>query len=143
MSGAVVQFGQPGATTEQFQSSQVTQRPFDDVVATVRGEIERAGLRVLNEIDPQKALEGIDRTIGGSRLIFFFHPNLVVRVLQADWTAMVEAPLKLLVIELPDGTVSVRMADPAASFARYGNPALADLGQELAATCRTIMEATR
>ena len=56
-----------------------------------------------------------------------------------DWTAMVEAPLKLLVTGLPDGTVSVRMADPVTAFGRYGNSALASFGKELAETCQRII----
>jgi len=108
----------------------------------LRNEIQGAGLRVLNEIDPQKAVQGIGRSMGGLRLIFFFHPNLVVRVLETDWTAMVEAPLKLVVTELPEGTVSVRMADPITAFGRYGNSALAGLGKELAETCQRTIAAS-
>ena len=58
--------------------------------------------------------------MGGLRLIFFFHPNLVVRVLEVDWTAMVEAPLKFVVMELPEGTVSIRTADPITASAVMG-----------------------
>jgi len=67
---------------------------------------------------------------------------LVVRVLEMDWTAMVEAPLKLLVTGLPDGTVSVRMADPVTAFGRYGNSALASFGKELAETCQRMIGAS-
>jgi hypothetical protein len=45
---------------------------------------------------------------------------------------MVEAPLKLVVTELQEGTVSIRMADPTTAFGRYGNSALASFGKELA-----------
>lgn len=137
-----VQFGQPGTETETFQLLRTTARPFQHVLESVRNEIAAAGMKVLHEIDPQKAVAGFGHTMGGLRLVFFFHPELVVRVVSLDWTAMVEAPLKLVVTELPDGTVSQRMADPEATFARYGNPALASFGQELAATCERIMAAS-
>jgi len=55
---------------------------------------------------------------------------------------MVEAPLKLLVTGLPDGTVSVRMADPVTAFGRYGNSALASFGKELAETCQRMIGAS-
>jgi hypothetical protein len=55
---------------------------------------------------------------------------------------MVEAPLKLVVTELPDGTVSIRMADPITAFGRYGSSALASFGRELAGTCRRIIAAS-
>jgi uncharacterized protein (DUF302 family) len=139
--GEVV-YGKPGTEAASFQTSRVSTRGFDEVVETLRKQIVGAGLRVLQEIDPQKAVQGIGQSIGGSRLIFFFHPQLVVRVLEMDWSAMVEAPLKLLVTELPEGAVSVRMADPAVAFGRYGNPALAGFGREMAETCRQIIESS-
>jgi uncharacterized protein (DUF302 family) len=141
-SATTVTFGNPGTEAASFQSSQLSTRTFEDVLTRLRKEIEGAGLRVLSEIDPQKALQGIGRSTRGSRLIFFFHPELVVRVLETDWSAMVEAPLKLVVTELPEGTVSIRMADPIGAFGRYGNPALASFGKELAATCQRIIGAS-
>ncbi len=137
-----VQLGEPGTTAKAFHYGRVSSRPFEDVVAALRAEIDGRGLKLLNEIDPQRVLAGLGRSIDGSRLLFFFHPNLVVRVMQTDWTAMVEAPLKLVVTELPDRTVSVLMADPAVAFGRYGNPELAEFGKELAATCQNIVEAS-
>jgi uncharacterized protein (DUF302 family) len=141
-SATTVTFGKPATEAASFQSSQLSTRSFEEVLTRLRNEIQGAGLRVLNEIDPQKAVQGIGRSMGGLRLIFFFHPNLVVRVLETDWTAMVEAPLKLVVTELPEGSVSIRMADPATAFGRYGNSALASFGSELADTCRRIIAAS-
>jgi uncharacterized protein (DUF302 family) len=138
----VVRFGEPGTAVETFQANQVGVRPFEDVTAALKREIVGAGMKVLHEIDPQKALQSGGHAIGGSRLIFFFHPSLVVRLLRTDWTAIVEAPLKLAVMELPDGRVAVRWTDPAAAFARYGNPALANFGQELSAACKRIVAAS-
>ncbi len=141
-SEAVLATGAPGAAADGFQYSRVSKRAFEDVLTALRTGIESAGMRVLHEIDPQKALAGAGQTIDGSRLLFFFHPDLVARVMRTDWSAMVDAPLKLVVTELPDRTVSVRMADPAISFGRYGNAALAAFGEELAATCETIIGAS-
>jgi uncharacterized protein (DUF302 family) len=137
-----VTYGNPGTEAASFQSSHLSTRSFEEVLTRLRKEIEGAGLRVLNEIDPQKAVQGFGRSMGGLRLIFFFHPKLVVRVLEMDWSAMVEAPLKLVVTELPEGTVSIRMADPITAFGRYGNSALASFGKELAGTCQRIIGAS-
>ena len=134
-----MQFGEPGHQVEQFQLGKLSNRPFADVLTALRREIDAAGMKVLHEIDPQGALQSVGETIGGSRLVFFFHPNLVARLLKTDWSAIIEAPLKLAVMEFPHGAVSLRMADPAAAFARYGNPALTAFGQELAATCKRIL----
>jgi uncharacterized protein (DUF302 family) len=141
-SASTVTFGKPGTAAASFQTSHVSTRSFDEVLASLRKEIDGAGLKLLHEIDPQKAVQGVGQSIGGLMLLFFFHPKLVVRVLEMDWSAMVEAPLKLVVTELPDRTVSVRMADPATAFGRYGNEALASFGKEMAATCQRIIAAS-
>ena len=137
-----VQFGQPGTETETFQLIRTTARPFQQVLDSIRNEIGTAGMKVLHEIDPQAALQGFGHTIGAARLVFFFHPDLLHRLLETDWSAIVEAPPKLAMLELPDGTVWLRMANPAGALARYGNPALTAFGQELAATCARIMDAS-
>ncbi len=136
-----VHSGQPTGDAATFQLVRTTTRPFDQVLASIRVAIEAAGMKVLHEIDPQAALQGFGHTIGAARLVFFFHPNLLHRLLETDWTALVEAPPKLALIELPDGTVSLRMADPAAAFARYGSPGMVAFGQELTVACARIMDA--
>ena len=136
------QFGNPGTEIETFQLVRTTTRPFQEALDSVRNEIDAAGMKVLHEIDPKVALQGLGHHIGGARLVFFFHPNLLHRLLELDWTAIVEAPPKLALLELPDGTVALRMNNPANAFARYGNSALTAFGQELAATCERIMDAS-
>jgi uncharacterized protein (DUF302 family) len=73
--------------------------------------------------------------IGAARQLLFFHPRLIVRLLAANPAALLEAPLKVAVIEPPSGVVTVRWSDPAAAGARDGGRALAELGRQLAKTC--------
>jgi hypothetical protein len=51
------------------------------------------------------------------------------------------AALKFAVLDLPDGTVSVRWFDPTAAFSHYRNASLDALGLELAATCERLATA--
>ncbi len=134
-------FGQPSTAAAEFQLEMTSKRAFPEVVDALRQAIDQAGMKVLQEIDPQGALRSIDQVIGGARLLFFFHPQLLARLLSIDYSAIVEAPLKLAVLEMPDGTVSIRAADPAIALGRYGNPALAGFGQELSAACGRILSA--
>lgn len=136
-----VQLGAPAPAADAFHLARTSRRPFADVLAAVRAGIEAEGMKVLHEIDPQAALHGFGHAIGGARLVFFFHPLLLLRLLEADWTAIVDAPLKLALIELPGGAVHLRMARPDEALARYGNPALARFGQELAAACVRVLDA--
>ena len=137
----MVKYGDTGPAVASFGHVRITKLAFPAVLDALRESIKSDGLWVLHEIDPQAILSRAGLVIGVARQILFFHPKLMVRLLQADPAALLEAPLKFAVMELADGTVSVRWFDPAVAFARYGNPALAALGQELAATCERIAAA--
>jgi len=131
----------PGAASLVFQRSHIVGLPFNEVLKRLRAEIETAQFWNLYEIDPQALLSKDGYRIGPARQILFFHPRYVVRILAADPTALLEAPLKVAMLELPDGKTLVRWKDAAAAFARYGNPALTVLGKELADSCQNIAAA--
>ena len=134
-------FGQPSAAATAFQLDVTSRRPFPAVLDALRQAVDQAGMKVLQEIDPQAALRSVDQAIGGARLLFFFHPRLLARLLEMDCSALVEVPLKLAALEMPDGSVSIRATDPAIVLDRYGDPALAGFGQELREACNRIMRA--
>jgi uncharacterized protein (DUF302 family) len=133
-----VNFADPGAAAAAFQRSRISQRPLPEVVQRLKNAIEAADLWVLHEIDPQTLLQRGGYTIAAARQVLFFHPRLMARVLAADSAALLEAPLKFAAFEQTGG-VMVRWIEPATAFARYGNPALAELGQELSRTCEHII----
>lgn len=128
-----------GDAVAAFQHARIVTLPFEEVLTRLRQAIEAAGLWVLHEIDPQKVLQRGGYDIGPARQILFFHPDLMVRLLQANPAAVLEAPLKLAVMQQPDRSVAVRWHDPAAAFARYGNPVLTEMGQDLASRCGRIV----
>ena len=134
-------FGKPGTDAAAFQLDLISRRPFPEILTALRQAIDEAGMKVLHEIDPQGALRSIDQVIGGARLLFFFHPQLLARLLEIDASGLVEVPLKLAVLEMPGGAVSIRIADPATAMGRYGNPALASFGRELSVACDRIIRA--
>ncbi len=126
-------------TVAAFQRARTTPLPLPTVIERLRSAIAASGLWVLHEIDPQAILARVGHDIGAVRQILFFHPDRMVRLLGADPAALLEAPLKLAIMALPDGSASVRWTDPALAFGRYGNPALSQLGQELATLCEKIV----
>ena len=107
----------------------------------MRAAIESVGLWVLHEINPQALLRRGGYDIPPTRQLLFFHPRYVAGMLATDPAALLEAPLKIAVMESPDGAVTVRWLDPIVAFGRYGNPELGAIGQELAAICETIVAA--
>jgi uncharacterized protein (DUF302 family) len=134
-----VAYGVPGEAANRFQRSRICPFSVLEVAARLRETIEAADLWVLHEIDPQALAKRGGYGIGAARQILFFHPRFLARLLTADPGALLEAPLKFAMLELPEGTTLLRWTDPAASLGRYGNSALASLGLELAAVCEEIV----
>lgn len=130
-----------GEAVAAFQHARIVTLPFEEVLTRLRQAIEAAGLWVLHEIDPQKVLQCGGYEIGPARQILFFHPDLMVRLLQANPAALLEAPLKLAIMQQQDGSVAVRWNHPAATFGRYANPVLTTMGQDLASRCGQIVAA--
>lgn len=105
----------------------------------LKERIVAADLWVLHEINPQMLLHRGGYDIGPALQILFFHPRLMSRLLTADSAALLEAPLKFALIGFPAGRTELRWLDPRKAFARYGSPALAALGDELAGVCEGIV----
>ncbi|TYO66770.1 DUF302 domain-containing protein [Bradyrhizobium hipponense] len=113
-----------------FQRAIATSSPFETVIETVRTVLREADIWIIHEIDPQMLLKCGGYIIARTRQILFFHPHYMVRLLGADPAALLEAPLKIVVMEDADA-VTVRWPAPAQLFDRYGHDELAALGREL------------
>ena len=116
MSTGEINYGEAGQTVASFQRGITTAEPFEQVIAGLRKGVDAAGLWILHEIDPQAVLRRGGHSIGAGRQILFFHPDLMIRLLEADQAALLEVQLKFAVLELADGSVSVRWLDPAGAF---------------------------
>jgi uncharacterized protein (DUF302 family) len=128
-----------GDAVASLQISARARRSFPDVLADLKSAIEGAGLWLLHEIDPQALLRRDGLEIAAGRQILFFHPRLMKRILEADASAVLEAPLKIAILELGGGEMEARFIDPATSLARHGIPALEELGRQMRATCVSIL----
>lgn len=141
MSQAVsVTYAPAGNKALDFQHVVTTDLPFEDVLQRVRTAIEDSGLWPLHEINPQELLIRGGFRIRPARQFLFFHPRFMARILNNDPSALLEAPLKIAVVESPTGRVMLRWYDPVTAFERYGNGELTDLGGELGQICRSIVE---
>ncbi|TDH63613.1 DUF983 domain-containing protein [Dankookia rubra] len=66
----------------------------------------------------------------------------MVRLLEPDPGVLPGASLRFAAVETPDGHVTVTWADHAAAFARCDDPALVELGRELATICEAVLTRT-
>ena len=102
---------------------------FETTLATLKHAIESENLMVVHEVDAQQMLRMVSVRVGGMRQILFFHPRYMKRILEGNRNGGIEPPLKVLVMETPDGRVMVRYHDPVHQFAPY--PGLEALATEL------------
>lgn len=102
---------------------------FSDTVELLKASIEAQNLMVINEVDPQKMLRLVGVKTAGMRQIFFFHPRYMKRIFETNKQASIEPPLKIVVMEMPNGKVMVRYIKPSYKFDPYNG--LNDLATEL------------
>jgi uncharacterized protein (DUF302 family) len=117
------------ASFPPLQSVVVSALDFEATVARLKQAITEADLWLISEVNPQALLERGGYAIQPARQLFFFHPRYLVRLLRADPAAAVEIPLKLLVLQMPDGSVTVRYNQVKELLSRYQG--MSELAAEL------------
>jgi len=92
---------------------------FQETVNRLKQAMEAENLMVIHEINPQQMLRMVGVRTGGMRQILFFHPRYMKRIFETNRNAGIEPPLKVLVMEAPNGNVMVRYEDPVRQFVDY------------------------
>ena len=110
---------------------------FEATLARLKEAIAAHDLWLIHEINPQMLLARDGHGIEPARQLLFFHPRYVTRLLAANPAALVEIPLKVAVLQMPDGRVLIRYGDIEAQLMRY--PGMAALAAELAGVLRDIV----
>jgi uncharacterized protein (DUF302 family) len=127
------------ASSPPFHSVVVSVLDFEATVSRLKQAITDMDLWLISEVNPQMLLERGGYAIRPARQLFFFHPRYLVRLLSADPAAVVEIPLKLVVLQMPDGSVSVRHHQVKEVLSRYRGTSelaaeLAEISSKLVAT---------
>lgn len=122
----------------EFHTMAVSEYGFDDTVEMLKGAIEKQNLMVIHEINAQKMLRMVGVQTKGMKQLLFFHPRYMKLIRGANPNGAIEAPLKILVMERPDGKVIVRYVKPTYLFGRYDG--LEEIGEELESVVGKIVE---
>ena len=110
----------PAATAEAQGVLQVKSRyGVDETVSRLKADIAAKGIRFFSEIDQAELGAGANIAIRPSRLLLFGNPPLGVQFLSANRFAGLDWPVRMLVIEEADGSVTVAWTDFAAIGKRY------------------------
>lgn len=91
----------------------------DETVSRLKADIAGKGIRFFNEINQAELGSGANITIRPSRLLLFGNPPLGVQFLSANRFSGLDWPVRMLVIEEADGSVTVAWTDFATIGKRY------------------------
>lgn len=105
--------------TPAFQHVVTSRFDFETTLERLRQKIADLDLWLLHEINPQMLAERGGFRIGPARQLLFFHPRYLATVLKTNPSAVCEIPLKLIVLQAPDGSVTVRHSDIHSLLGRY------------------------
>lgn len=91
----------------------------NETVERLKADIAAKGIRFFTEIDQSQLGEGANISIRPSKLILFGNPPLGVQFLTANPYAGLDWPVRMLVLEEADGSVSVAWTDFGYIAGRY------------------------
>jgi uncharacterized protein (DUF302 family) len=86
---------------------------------------------IVGRASASKGAAGRGIKIPGNAVIGVYRNDFAVRMLAANVSAGIEAPLRFYVTEDAAGTASLSYRTPSAVFAPYGGAALAEMAKEL------------
>jgi uncharacterized protein (DUF302 family) len=92
---------------------------LDETIARLRADIAAKGIKFFTEIDQSQLAAGARITIRPSKLILFGNPPLGVQFLSSNPYAGLDWPVRMLVLEEADGSISVAWTDFSYIAGRY------------------------
>jgi len=114
---------------------------FDEAVARVTEELKKGGFGVLTEIDVKETLKKkLNVDFREYRILGACNPPYAYKALQAEDKIGLMLPCNVIVQELPGGKVEVAAIDPVASMAAVNNPNLRDVGEQVRAKLKAVID---
>jgi uncharacterized protein (DUF302 family) len=133
--------GPPAAVKEPakpaFLVDVMSKYDFAETMDMLEGAMELHHVLVEHKIDSQGMLQTVGVETRRMKQILFFHPRYLKRIRELNPNAMIEPPLKFLIIEQPDGQVMIHYIKPTHQFGPYEN--LGEIGAELEKLMETIV----
>lgn len=96
---------------------------FDDTLGRLTAALEARGITVFARIDHALGAASVGMPLRPTTLVIFGNPAAGTPVMQAEQTAGIDLPLKILVFEDEQGAVQLSTNDPAWIAARHGTGA--------------------
>jgi uncharacterized protein (DUF302 family) len=114
---------------------------FEEAVARVTEELKKGGFGVLTEIDVKETLKKkLNVDFRKYRILGACNPPYAYKALQAEDKIGLMLPCNVIVQELPGGKIEVAAIDPVASMAAVNNPNLRDVGEQVRAKLKAVID---
>jgi len=114
---------------------------FDEAIARVTEALERDGFGILTEIDVKETLKKkLNVDFRRYKILGVCNPPYAYKALQLEDKIGLMLPCNVIVHELPKGKVEVAAIDPVASMAAVENPKLREVGQEVRAKLKAVID---
>lgn len=111
-----------------------TEKSYAALLADLKDAVSANKMGLVTEAGPTEVAKKRGETIPGNRVVGVFRNDFAVTVIRAVPAAMIEAPIRFMVMEEPDGTATLAYRLPSVVFAPYaeeGGAALAAVSGEL------------
>jgi uncharacterized protein (DUF302 family) len=130
-----------GGTVEYYFSKTLKGISFDEAVAKVTDELKKGGFGVLTEIDVKKTLKKkLNVDFRKYKILGACNPPYAYKALQVEDKIGLMLPCNVIVQELLGGKVEVAAINPVASMAAVNNPKLRDVGMEVSAKLKAVID---
>jgi uncharacterized protein (DUF302 family) len=126
---------QPETETRTIETS----LPFSSLVERLREAVTAHDMGIVAEACASCGARARGIEIPGNQVIMVFRNDFAVRMLRADVSAGIEAPLRFYVTESEDGA-DLTWQVPSVVFAPYGSPALTRMADEMDVIFTAIAE---
>jgi uncharacterized protein (DUF302 family) len=114
---------------------------FDEAVAKVTEELKKGGFGIITEIDVKETLKKkLNVDFRKYKILGACNPPFSYRALQVEDKIGLMMPCNVIVQELPGGKVEVAAINPVASMAAVNNLKLRDVGMELSAKLKAVID---
>ena len=108
-----------------------TPASFVDLEKRVAAAVAKNQMNIVTRASASDGAKGRGIVIRGDAVLGIFRNDFAVRMLAANVDAGIEAPVRLHLVEEPDGTSSIRYRKPGVLFGHYDGEAIKQVGREL------------
>jgi uncharacterized protein (DUF302 family) len=98
---------------------EATDKSYEALLSDLKAAVAAEDMGVVTEAGPTEVAASRGETIPGNRVVGVFRNDFAVTIIRAAPTAMIEAPIRFMVMEEPDGSATLAWERPSSVFAPY------------------------